>query len=469
MKNKPQKNSPAAPEASGLKPSILGLLLAFAVGESLLAIYQWLELLSVRRGNTAACEIGETLNCATVWNSGFASSMHALTGLPVAALGLVWGLVATALVVLLIVWTRSKKSIAPALNALRVVAIAGIVASIVFFLASLSSGAACLTCIGTYVLTLGFAGTVLFALPGARLPGQGEWVPALAWAGGLTLLFWGLLLPLGLATPRTVATTTKLPTMPVAGATPDAGSAPAGPLSDREQLVKSFLGTLSPDERQAIANNLALYRNAERKPVNYPARKLKGRSDAPVKIIDWTDIKCGHCAHFEEAMQQIEQAVPAELISVEPRQFPLAGECLVKMKRPDPSGVRCLAAKSLICLEDSPQFWQVRSKMFAEQEALDADRVIELATSTGLSRPALDACVTSAATQEKLEQDMAYAEAYGLEGTPFVLLNGRSARPFPTSFLYALILTGGNPDSGAFAGLPPPSISGRDPHEGHAH
>ena len=82
-------SSPARPSNAAL-----GVLLASGLATTGLAVYQWLELLVVRQGGKVACSVNETVNCATVWNSSFSSSIHDTLGMPVAALGVVWGVAA---------------------------------------------------------------------------------------------------------------------------------------------------------------------------------------------------------------------------------------------------------------------------------------------------------------------------------------------------------------------------------------
>ena len=71
-----------------------------------------------------------------------------------------------------------------------------------------------------------------------------------------------------------------------------------------------------------------------------------------------------------------------------------------------------------------------------------------------------------AATKDKLAQDIAWATAHKIEGTPLVLINGEQVAPLGP-LLYALILTRGNADHPVFDGLPEGKI--RDPHAGHGH
>src|ERR671931_909865 len=84
--------APAAAALPGANPLAPILLLAISAAESLLALFQWMELRVVRAGGAAVCGLSETLNCERVWETGFASWIHSVLGVPVAGLGLVWGL-----------------------------------------------------------------------------------------------------------------------------------------------------------------------------------------------------------------------------------------------------------------------------------------------------------------------------------------------------------------------------------------
>jgi len=77
-----------------VKGWVPGVLLALALAEVGLSIFQWVELRTVQAGGTAVCALNAAINCETVWTSPFAQRMGAITGVPVAGLGLVWGVAA---------------------------------------------------------------------------------------------------------------------------------------------------------------------------------------------------------------------------------------------------------------------------------------------------------------------------------------------------------------------------------------
>ncbi|GMT98438.1 hypothetical protein KH5H1_25570 [Corallococcus caeni] len=457
--------TPAAPVPTrgALALLVLGLL------TSGLAVYQWLELLTVRAGGSTACSISETVNCATVWNSDFASAVHDTLGIPIAGMGLVWGLAAVGLSALYLAWAKAGRSVRPAANGLRLLALAGVVSIIVFATVSARLGVVCPTCMGTYALVLVFTGVAWRGLPGPLLPQAGEWGDTLKWTVGLSAVAFVAMLMPGRATPHAQKAGAFLPPVASAQAQPQDSATPPAP--PPPATLDAFLASLPPDQLQFLSDALAMYRAAQPKLAAYPPRNLFGPADAPVKVLEWTDSKCPHCKALVEELALIKQHAPKGMLSVEARQFPLDGQCnpAIPNRGPDALSVRCAAARATVCLEGAKDFWTLREKLFAAQAFLDTDKVMEIASSGSVARPQLEACMTAPETIGKLRQDVEYAMRYNIQGTPLVLVNGREVPP-SAALIYALVLASGNPDAPAFSTLPPPRSRGSaGGHEGHAH
>jgi serine/threonine-protein kinase len=418
-------------------------LLVLGVAESALAIFQWSQLVTLSAGGSTVCGFSERLNCETVWTSPFANAVHRALGMPVAALGLVWGLVAVGLCALYLAWRRAGYTMRPAVNGLRLTAMAGLLATVLFAAASAGAGALCPTCLVTYALVAAFAGVAWRGLPGPLFPMAGEWGRALRWTGGFAVAAYVGVLGPGLATP-------KPPSGP-----PD--SLASAPVNDAPGSLEAYLRGLSRQEQQAVSDALAQYRQDSPLPARSPARRLHGPVDAPVKIVEWTDSKCPHCKSLVEAISFLKKRVPEGKMSLEARQYPLDGTCnpSIPPQYTDPSGTRCLAAKAQICLEDAPDFWELREKLFAAQALLDRERVMSIASSGSVSRAQLEACLDSPETTRKLQEDVAYAKQHDVHGTPLVVVNGREVLPIPP-LLYALVMTGGDASAPAFRVLPAP-------------
>jgi len=444
-------------------------LFTLAAAMSALAVFQWLELLLVRRGGSSICSLNATINCETVWNSAFAERVHGLLGVPVAALGLVWG--ATALLQSGRLWLALRRegsgagvaSAGALLAALRVIALAGILGAVVFAVGSSEAGALCLTCLGSYLLALSFALVAFAMLPGPRALLGEDRGRSLLESAAIALLAYLLLLWPGHLTPSAAEATT-LPSAPGAVARDPAamqksGAQPGSQASAQsdDAALTAFLAALNPTERSYLISALVAYRAAVPAPeaLAFPPRKPFGDPHAPVHLVEFTDIKCPHCKHLEELLVQLRETLPPGRIAVESRYFPLDGECNPKVEPGLNTSVRCLGAKAQLCLEDAPDLPQLQQRLFAEQESLTNERILQLASSGSVSRAALEACIASAGTAQRLTEDIQLARAYNIEGTPLLLVNGRSAGTPPPAFLYVLALARGDANAPALRALAP--------------
>jgi serine/threonine-protein kinase len=422
----------------------LGTLLGSSAALTALAVYQWFELLELRNGKAPACAINSTINCATVWNSPLAALVHDTLGMPMAALGIVYGAVGLLLAVLALRATRTGTDTSAFLAGSKLWAAIGVVSCMTFLGASVQAGAVCLTCLGTYVLTGVYAFGAFKLLPPPLVPPSNALTTGGAWALVLAVPVYLALLGPGAKTPKSSAAKVEA----VAGA-------------DGKTTVADFsasLAALPERDKLQISYARAAWQQAPSQDNRaYPVRIRQGPANAPVRIVDFTDIICGHCRAFDGMSQEVLHAAPEGSISVEPRHFPLDGECNPDIGKVWGDGVRCLAAKIQICLESNPPvFFDVRHELFANQQALTKELVMQVATKrSGQSAEALLACVASDETGAKLRQDIEYARRYHIEGTPLVLLNDRETPPVPV-FLLGMALTGGDANAAVFNQLPPP-------------
>jgi protein-disulfide isomerase len=439
MTQKPQPSPNAVSAASLAALAALGALAA------LWALFLWGELRVSRAGGSAFCGLGSGADCAAIWDSSFAASVHRFTGLPVAGWGLVWGLVAFALPIAALRRTAEGRAPGPLVSAIRFNSAAGVVAVFVFAAVSLSERAFCSGCFVTYVVVAGYAGIALAGWRGAGLP---EAPRGATLAGAATIAAYFLLLYPGMHTPQSSGEAGRQ-------ALERVGTPAAGAGSEHDRLLEQFVSSLAGGQRQMLADSLHLYRQAPVIPPG-PPRFLLGAPTAPVRITEFTDVLCSHCAELHLTLARLQQTAEAGSFSVEPRHFPLDAECNPRVQRRD-APVRCLAARAEICLEGRPGAFEFAGALFARQKSLTPDAVFEQAK-PHIPRAELDACLASPETEAKLRSDIEAAAQHHLDGTPLVLVNGRKGTSFGP-FLYAMVLTGGSPDHPAFDALPPANPS----------
>ena len=430
-------------------PRSLGKLVGLGALSALWSLVLWEELVRVRSGGSSFCGFGGKFDCEAVWSGAFASAVHRLTGLPIAGWGLVWSAVAFLLPLVALVRSAEEKRIDPLVSAVRLTGLAGILGLAVMLAGSVIAGAVCIGCIGTYVLVGAYAFISLLQWRPAGFPAARRGATL---AAGAALVFFLLLLYPGLRTPKTSGEAGRRAVADAARSE----SADAAPRTTgdarRDEKLTELVGSLEPALRQTLADSLAIYRaSATQQPP--AARALVGSDLAPVRITEFTDILCEHCAGLQETIKTLRESLPPGSFSVDSRQFPLDSRCnpIVTGSRED--DVRCVAAKARICLEPSGNEPKLAEALFARQKGLTREKVFEIATPF-MPRPALEACIASPATAAKLAEDVSAASRYDSDGTPIVVVNGRKGTSFGP-FLYAIIQTRGDADHPAFAVLPP--------------
>jgi len=494
-------NDIADREPRRLRRSLL-VLAGLGLLSALLSGFLWQQLLVARAGGTPVCGFGGAEDCGALWDSAFASTVHSSTGVPVAGWGLAWGLVALALPLLALAGKAREIASAGVLW----VALGGLGSTGVLAGLSVTQGIFCAGCVGTYVLVVAYAAVAFAGLRGWAMRAAG---PGLALALSATLVALLVLLYPGLRTPMSASDSLQRaigeagppvstpaaesghpPSTPVPseaaqpedgtegegeseGVAPGAESTTASaaasdaegsPSQGDEELraeidrtIWDFILQLDPQAKQVLADGLYVYRTSTVVPAREP-RLVVGSEDAPVLLTDFTDIRCPACADLHANLKVFEQVVPPGTFRLEVRHFPLDGRCnpLIPKERPEP--IRCLAAKALICLEsfaEPIEVVQVQGRLFEMQKQLD-ERLLFSTTDSYAPRGELQACMDRETTQDKLEQDIRWAEQHHIRGTPLVLLNGRKASSFG-AFLYVILLNEGDPEHPAFDQLPPPS------------
>lgn len=451
----------SAPSGS---PLIVVALIVLAFLTGLLAVYQWHELIRTMDGVQAFCSIGEGLDCAKVWNSDFAKTIHQFTGLPLAGWGLAWSFAALA-APLSIAWRAMTGGSDPAgVSATRWVGAGGAVACVVFFFVSVALGTLCLTCVTTYALVLAYA-VLAFRLPASQLVSPaGLQIPAIA-----VLVAYVLLLYPGRSTPTSpdAAVQQAIQSAQSEGPSPQASERreprAAAPSATKERPEPArtepstplgrFLRGLPGPARRAVVDAVETYRESQPVPGDgFGDRPRTGPSDAAVRIVDFVDVGCGHCAHLFDTLDQIRRELPTAPFSVETRYFPLDGSCNAVIPRGsgDPLSARCLGAKLLLCAQGDAKYEQLKHYVFERHASLSVDGLYSWASEIlGRDRAGLERCVRSEEVQTKLKEDVAYGARFNPRGTPLVVVNGREGSPLPP-FLYSIILARGDTTAEGF-------------------
>lgn len=144
-----------------------------------------------------------------------------------------------------------------------------------------------------------------------------------------------------------------------------------------------------------------------------PARRL-GRADAPVVIIEFSDLQCPYCRRFDQQTLPWlrREYIDTGKVRYESRDFPLEFHA------------QALAAALLArCAAREGKFWELREAVYGVQGALATDG-LELATkAVGLSPELRARCAgDDVATTQAIRAETQAAQAIGVRGTPSFLV-----------------------------------------------
>ncbi|MEK7610587.1 MAG: thioredoxin domain-containing protein [Patescibacteria group bacterium] len=179
------------------------------------------------------------------------------------------------------------------------------------------------------------------------------------------------------------------------------------------------------DDQTAAAAELAALENLM--PVS-PTDHLRGQINAPIKIVEFSDLECPFCKTFHQTMNQvmIEYGQSGQVAWIY-RHFPL--DQLHPKARQEAEATECAAA-----LGGEEKFWALTDKIFEvtpSNNGLDLSTLPELATSIGLDAKEFSDCLNSGQMTEKVETQYQNAIKSGGQGTPFPIIITADGKKIP--------------------------------------
>jgi protein-disulfide isomerase/uncharacterized membrane protein len=162
-------------------------------------------------------------------------------------------------------------------------------------------------------------------------------------------------------------------------------------------------------------------------PLDLPGGHVKGRADAPVTIVEFSDFECGHC---KIAYEGLKQTLPmyGKDVQVRFHHYPLDAACNSTISPGGGHRFACLAAMAAECAAEQGKFWEYHDTLFDNQPSFSRDDLLGYADDLGLDRARFTACLDSDAPRAAIRQDVASGGKLGIESTPTLYFNGRTVR-----------------------------------------
>lgn len=139
----------------------------------------------------------------------------------------------------------------------------------------------------------------------------------------------------------------------------------------------------------------------------------KGKADAAVSIIEFTDFQCPSCAQHHPILERIVNEF-GDRVRLVVRDFPLSQHADAPK-----------AAEAAEAAREQGKYWEYTAVLFRNQSALGVDKLKQYATEVGLDRARFDASLDSGKFAEKVQRDMVDGHKLGVNGTPTIFINGK--------------------------------------------
>lgn len=143
---------------------------------------------------------------------------------------------------------------------------------------------------------------------------------------------------------------------------------------------------------------------------------FKGRADAPVTIVEYTDFECPYCARLQSMFDELLRLYPNE-IKIVYKNYPLSGH---------PNAGKAAAIAMAAHLKGN--FWPIHNRIFENYRSLNDASLTQIRSEFGFDTPEFEKLMYSNDVQEIIRSDIAQGKSIGVKGTPTVFINGEYVR-----------------------------------------
>jgi protein-disulfide isomerase len=141
-----------------------------------------------------------------------------------------------------------------------------------------------------------------------------------------------------------------------------------------------------------------------------PAR---GRADAPVTIVEFSDFECPFCARVEETLQQVQKKY-GDNVRLVFRDYPLFTHRTAKR-----------ASEASHCAEEQGKFWEMHDRLFTKGGPISDGDIMKFALQASLDRAKFEECLQSGRFKESWKPGQDEGTRVGVTSTPSFFINGR--------------------------------------------
>ena len=146
--------------------------------------------------------------------------------------------------------------------------------------------------------------------------------------------------------------------------------------------------------------------------INIEGAPFKGRADAPVTIVVFTDYQCSYCSKLSKLVNQVFEKNKND-VKLVIKNFPLPMHSYARQ-----------AAEAAVVAHSKGKFWEMHNDLYKNMSRLNDKVVKKIVTGYGLDPDEFLKEMGSQKIRKIVSQDFNDGEKAGVMGTPTVYING---------------------------------------------
>ncbi len=134
-----------------------------------------------------------------------------------------------------------------------------------------------------------------------------------------------------------------------------------------------------------------------------------GNSNAPVIMVEFSEFQCPFCSRFNNVTFPLikKDYINTGKVKYVVRDYPLPFHEQAQK-----------AGEAASCAREQNKYWEMREKLFNNQQALDVPSLKKYAGEIGLNQNSFDMCLDSGKYEKEVKKDLEEGSKYGVKGVP---------------------------------------------------
>ena len=185
-------------------------------------------------------------------------------------------------------------------------------------------------------------------------------------------------------------------------------------LAQRQKKLKEYYQKKGIDVKDYAAMKPPSYQlSKEVYKINPGNSPQKGRKDAPVTLVVFTDFECIHCSTWAETLNAMLKVFPRD-VKIIFKNYPIPYHKHAQ-----------LAASAALAAGEQGKFWEMHDLLFKNYNALSKKDITGYAKSLGLNLSKFEKSLAQEALTTLIDQDRTQGKGLGVQNAPTTFVNGR--------------------------------------------